>query len=96
MRTELSAFAEQVASFTWQYRCLDLLWKVAEVLCHIAIPTAPVALLEIVKAVRQCPFKHSCTAPWILHKLITQVCALCNAFKLGSGVKACPVRSSAF
>ena len=73
MRTELSAFAEQVADFTWQIRRLVVLWRVAEVLCPTVLPAAPVALLELVKALRQCPFKHSCTAPWILHKLITGV-----------------------
>lgn len=80
MRTELAGFAEQVARFTWQYRHLDLLWKVTEVLCPSYVPAASTALLEVVKAVRECcPFKHRCTAPWILHKLITQV-ALFGSF----------------
>lgn len=74
MHTELADFADQVARFTWQYRRLDVLGKVTELLCPSYLPTSPTVLLEVVKAVRHyCPFKHSCTAPWILHKLITEV-----------------------
>ena len=86
MHTELADFADLVARFTWQYRRLDLLWKVTEALCPPFIPAAPSAMLEIVKAVRQrCPFKHRCTGPWILHKLITQVPPLSSCLSTAFG-----------
>lgn len=61
MRSELHSFAKQVASFTWQYRRLDVLWRITPVLCE-----SPVALLEVKQALQQDQFMHSRVVGWII------------------------------
>ena len=54
MAKQLQTFAQQVVSFTAQYKRMDLLWKVTQLLDpKVLASTTPHSFLQIAKALKE-------------------------------------------
>lgn len=64
---ELRRFAKQVAGFTWQYRRLDLLLRISQLVANSSL-----ALKVVKQAVQEGHFKNSRVTLWIARAFLSQ------------------------